>query len=147
MSNFATSIQQSGYAIGAFLEIAAEEFALSTLTTATFGGASEIQALRTLQLSSKIGKVINRTRELEKSLQGVSTVRKIFNSSVGRLINPLRETTNFALDFNKFRRVDELAFGAAKERQEQQQGVLVLFIEILECIMQVLQKQKLQWLL
>lgn len=114
MSNFATSIQQSGYAIGAFLEIAAEEFALSTLTAATFGGASEIQALRTLQLSSKIGKVINRTRELEKSLQGVSTVRKIFNSSVGRLINPVRETTNFALDFNKLRRVDELAFGAAK---------------------------------
>ena len=114
MSNFATSIQQSGYAIGAILEMAAEEFALSALTAATFGGASEIQAIRTLQLSSKIGKVINRTRELEKSLQGVSTVRKIFNSSVGRLINPVRETTNFALDFNKLRRVDELAFGAAK---------------------------------
>jgi hypothetical protein len=114
MSNFANTIQQSGYAIGAFLEIAAEEFALSALTAATFGGASEIQAIRTLKLSANIGKVINRTRELEKSLQGVSTVRKIFNSSVGRLINPLRDTTEFALNFNKLRRVDELAFGASK---------------------------------
>ena len=114
MSNFATTIQQSGYAIGAILEFAAEEFALSALTTATFGGAAEAQALRTLQLSSKIGKVINRTRELEKSLQGTSTLRKIFNSSLGRFVNPLRETTEFIVDFKKLRRADELAFGAEK---------------------------------
>lgn len=117
MSNFATSFQQSGYAIGAILEIAAEEFALSALTAATFGGASEIQAVRTLQLAANIGKVINRTRELEKSLQGVNAARKIFNSSVGRLINPLRDTTEFALNFNKLRRVDELAFGASRGLQ------------------------------
>ena len=67
VSNFANMIQQSGYAIGAFLEIAAEEFALSALTTATFGATSELQAITIIQLSSKIGKVINKTRQLEKS--------------------------------------------------------------------------------
>ena len=70
ISNLASTVQQSGYAIGAILEIAAEEFALSALTAATFGGAGELQALRTLQLTANIGKVINRTRKVEKSLQG-----------------------------------------------------------------------------
>lgn len=113
VSNFANMVQQSGYAIGAVLEMAAEEFALSGLTAATFGGASELQALRTLQLSSKIGKVINRTRELEKSLQGTSTLRKIFNSSVAKFINPLEHTTEFVSDLTKIARIDASSFGAA----------------------------------
>jgi hypothetical protein len=112
ISNLANTIQQSGYAIGAVLEMAAEEYALSALTAATFGGTSEIQAARTLQLASRIGKVAARTREVEKTLQNTNVLRKIFNSGAGRFINPLAETTEFITGFNKLRRADELAFGS-----------------------------------
>ena len=112
ISNLANTIQQSGYAIGAVLEMAAEEYALSALTAATFGGTSEIQAARTLQLASRIGKVAARTREVEKTLQNTNVLRKIFNSGAGRFINPLAGTTEFITGFNKLRRADELAFGS-----------------------------------
>ena len=112
ISNLANTVQQSGYAIGAILEMAAEEYALSALTAATFGGTSEIQAARTLQLASRIGKVATRTREVEKTLQNTNVLRKIFNSGAGRFINPLAGTTEFITGFNKFKRADELAFGS-----------------------------------
>lgn len=114
ISNLASTVQQSGYAIGAILEIAAEEFALSALTAATFGGAGELQALRTLQLTANIGKVINRTRKVEKSLQGVSFLRKAFNNSVVKLINPLGEVTDFAIQASKLARTDAMVYGTAK---------------------------------
>lgn len=112
VSNFANMIQQSGYAIGAMLEIAAEEFALSALTAATFGATSELQALRSIQLSSKIGKVINKTRQLEKSLQGASTLRKIFNNSVVKFVNPGRETIDFLFDASRLAAADRRVYGA-----------------------------------
>jgi hypothetical protein len=111
VSNFANTIQQSGYAIGAFLEVAAEEFALSALTAATFGGASEIQAARSIQLASKLGKVINNTRNLEKSLQSTNVLRKIFNNSVTKFVNPLQNTAEYITDFSKVARIDQRAFG------------------------------------
>jgi len=110
VSNFANMIQQSGYAIGAVLEMAAEEFALSALTTATFGGASELQAARSLQLASKLGNVINKTREVEKSLQSASTLRKIFNNSFTKFINPFNNVTEFIGDAKKLARVDKMVF-------------------------------------
>jgi hypothetical protein len=111
VSNFSNVIQQSGYAIGAVLEIVAEEFALSALTAATFGGASEIQAARSIQLASKLGKVINNTRNLEKSLQSTNVLRKIFNNSVTKFVNPLQNTAEYITDFSKFARIDQRAFG------------------------------------
>jgi hypothetical protein len=110
MSNFSNMLQQSGYAIGAVLEMAAEEAALSALTAFTFGGASEIQAARTLQLASKIGKTAERTRQLEKTLQGVGAIRKGFNSVVGNVTNIpfLGNTLSFASDFNKLKRIDQM---------------------------------------
>lgn len=109
MSNFSNMIQQSGYAVGAVLEMAAEEIALSALTAVTFGGASEIQAARTLQLASKLGKTVEKTRQLEKTLQGVSTIRKLYNSSLGKIVNvPLGNIASFGSNFNKLRRVDQM---------------------------------------
>jgi hypothetical protein len=109
MSNFSNMIQQSGYAVGAVLEMAAEEIALSALTAVTFGGASEIQAARTLQLASKLGKTVEKTRQLEKTLQGVDTIRKLYNSSLGKIVNvPLGNIASFGSNFNKLRRVDQM---------------------------------------
>jgi hypothetical protein len=112
MSNFASTLQTSGYGIGAILEIAAEEIALSALTAATFGATSEIQAARTIQLGFKLGKVIKNTRNLEKSLQGTNTLRKIFNSSFAKFINPLDNITDFATTASVAARADRRVYGA-----------------------------------
>jgi len=112
MSNLANTIQTSGYGIGAVLEMAAEEFALSALTAATFGATSEIQAARTIQLGFKLGKVIKNTRNLEKSLQGTNTLRKIFNSSVAKFINPIDNLTDFASTIGVAARADRRVYGA-----------------------------------
>lgn len=114
MSNFANMVQQSGYAIGAILEIGAEEAALSALTAATFGGASEIQAARTLQLASRIGSVINKTREIEKSLQGTNILRKIFNNSLVKFINPIGDTAEFLTGIKNIARADRMVYGSTK---------------------------------
>lgn len=110
MSNFSNMIQQSGYAVGAVLEMAAEEAALSALTAVTFSGASEIQAARTLQLASKLGKTAERTRQLEKTLQGVGAIRKGFNSVVGNVTNIpfIGNTLSFGSNFNKLKRIDQM---------------------------------------
>jgi hypothetical protein len=110
MSNFSNMLQQSGYAIGAVLEMAAEEAALSALTAFTFGAASEIQAARSLQLASKLGKTVERTRQLEKTLQGVNAIRKGFNSVIGNITNVpfIGNTLSFGSNFNKLRRIDQM---------------------------------------
>ena len=110
MSNFSNMLQQSGYAIGAVLEMAAEEAALSALTAVTFSAASEIQAVRSLQLASKIGKTVERTRQLEKTLQGVGAIRKGFNSVIGNITNVpfIGNTLSFGINFNKLRRIDQM---------------------------------------
>lgn len=112
VSNFSNMIQQSGYAIGAVLEIAAEEFALSALTAATFGGASEIQAARSMQLAGRIGKVIGKTRQLESTLQNPNALRKIFNNSVAKFVN-LTDTGTFLTSLGRTAAIDQRAFGAA----------------------------------
>jgi hypothetical protein len=110
MSNFSNMLQQSGYAIGAVLEMAAEQAALTALTTVTFSAASEIQAARTLQLASKLGKTVERTRQLEKTLQGVGAIRKGFNSVIGNVTNVpfIGNTLSFGSNFNKLRRIDQM---------------------------------------
>lgn len=112
VSNFSNMIQQSGYAIGAVLEMAAEEFALSALTAATFGGASEIQAARSMQLAGRIGKVIGKTRQLESRLQNPNVLRKIFNNSVAKFVN-LTDTGTFLTSLGRTAAIDQRAFGAA----------------------------------
>jgi hypothetical protein len=119
-NTIATTVQQSGYAIGAIAEIAAEEAALSALTALTFGGASEIQAVRTAKLAANIGKVARRTEDLVNATQKASTLRKIWSGVsrsaefVGKNLMPLGNTIDFVDDFKKLSRVDDIAFGGSK---------------------------------
>ncbi len=119
-NTIANTIQQSGYAVGAIAEIAAEEAALSALTAVTFGAASEIQAARTAKLAMNIGKIARRTEELVDATQKASTLRKIWSGMaragefVGKNVLPLGNTIDFAQDLNRLRRVDDIAMGGAK---------------------------------
>ena len=113
-NTIANTVQQSGFAVGAVAEIAAEEAALTYLTAVTFGGSSEIQAARTLKLASNIGKAAKRTAELSESINSASKMRKAFNAvqKATNLVNPLDNVMDFASSFKAVRRADELAFGA-----------------------------------
>lgn len=119
-NTIATTIQQSGYAIGAIAEVAAEEAALSALTALTFGGTSEVQAARTIKLAANIGKVAKRTTELADAAQKASTLRKIWNGLgtavefAGRNLAPLDNTIDFVQGFKGLRRADEIAMGGTK---------------------------------
>ena len=119
-NTIANTMQQSGYAIGALAEVAAEEAALSALTTLTFGATSEIQAARTIKLAANIGKVARRTAELTEAAQKASTLRKIWNGLgtaaefAGRNLAPLGNTIDFAKGFQTLRRADEIAMGGTK---------------------------------
>ena len=115
-NTIANTVQQSGFAVGAIAEIAAEEAALTYLTAVTFGGASELQAARTIKLASNIGKAARRTAELSESINSASNMRKAFNAvqKAAQLINPVDNVMEFALGFKAMRRADELAYGATK---------------------------------
>lgn len=119
-NTIANTIQQSGYAVGAIAEIAAEEAALSGLTALTFGGTAELQAARTAKLAMNIGKAARRTEELVNATQKASALRGIWNGVlrtgefVGKNLMPLGNTIDFAQDFNRLRRVDDIAMGGAK---------------------------------
>lgn len=113
-NTIANTLQQSGYAVGAIAEIAAEELVLSAITAATFGGASELQAARTIKLASQIGKIAKRTTELSNEIHNASRLRKIWTgitSATGNLL-PVGNTIDFARGFKTLRRADELAMGA-----------------------------------
>lgn len=112
-NTIATTLQQSGYAVGAMAEIAAEEVALSYLTAATFGGAAELQAARSMKLASNIAKAARRTTELSESIHTTSNMRKVFNAvnKVTKLVNPVDNVMDFASSFKALRRADELAQG------------------------------------
>jgi len=112
-NTIATTLQQSGYAVGAMAEIAAEEVALSYLTAATFGGAAELQAARSMKLASNIAKAARRTTELAESIHTTSNMRKVFNAvnKVTKLVNPVDNVMDFASSFKALSRADELAQG------------------------------------
>lgn len=113
-NTIANTIQQSGYAVGAIAEIAAEEAALSALTAVTFGSAGELQAARTAQLASKLGNVLRKTQKLEESINGASKLRKVF-SSIGEginKVNPIGDNTlSFLANMKNINRVDQIAQG------------------------------------
>lgn len=115
-NTIANTVQQSGFAVGAIAEIAAEEAALTYLTAVTFGGASELQAARTLKLATNIGKAARRTAELSESINTASNMRKVFNTvqKAAQLVNPVDNIAEFASGFKAMRRADELAYGATK---------------------------------
>jgi hypothetical protein len=111
-NTIANTIQQSGYAVGAVAEIAAEEVVLSLLTAATFGGTSEIQAARSLKLASSIGRVLRKTERLGESLNTANKFRKMYEGF--KTINPVGNTVEYLASLKAIRRANEIGYGASK---------------------------------
>lgn len=112
-NTIANTIQQSGYAVGAISEIAAEELAMSLLTTATFGATSELQAARTARLAASIGSVMRRTEQMSEGMNTVSRLRKVLETI--NKVNPLLDNSlAFASNLKSIARIDRIAFGGSK---------------------------------
>jgi nucleoside-triphosphatase THEP1 len=113
-NTIANTLQQSGFMVGAAVEIAAEEAALSYLTAQTFGGAAELQAARSVKLASNIAKAAKRTTELSESIHSANAMRKAFSvlQKTTALVNPIDNVMDFASGFKALRRADEMAYGA-----------------------------------
>lgn len=107
-SNVASTIQQSGYAVGAIGEILAEELALSALTAATFGGTSELQGLRTASL---IGETVKKAEQLSNAIQDSNKLRKIF-STLSKNTPVFGNTLDYLNTFKSIKQADELASGS-----------------------------------
>src|SRR5574343_581940 len=112
-NTIANTIQQSGYAVGAIAEIAAEELALSALTAATFGAAGELQAARSLQLAAKLGNVLRKTQKLEETVNSANKLRKVFQG-INR-VNPFGDNSlMFLANLKNISRADQIAYGGSK---------------------------------
>ncbi|HEY4062323.1 MAG TPA: hypothetical protein VGM30_10505 [Puia sp.] len=112
-NTIANTIQQSGYAVGAISEIAAEELALSLLTAATFGGTSELQVARSAKLAASVGGVLRKTEQLGEALNTASRLRKVFETV--NKVNPLLDNTlEFAANLKNISRAENIAAGGSK---------------------------------
>lgn len=80
LGNFANTIQQTGFTLGAIGEIASEELAMSMLTGATGGAAAPLQAERTTSLLSNVANAFRRINRIDETTMDVSRLRKVFNN-------------------------------------------------------------------
>lgn len=112
-NTLASTIQQSGYALGAIAEITAEELAMSALTALTFGATGEAQVARTAQLATKMGNVLRKTEQLGETLNSTSRLRKVFEGF--QKVNPFIDNTlEFATNFKNISRMDKIAYDGSK---------------------------------